>query len=217
VTATLSTLQHFVVAIGLSGQALQVGEMDYSMASTVKNATLRIDKIDTGDNIVLLKTAVSSTSKEYAFAFRPYSAFQLGVGGAGVVSFAKLHKYETVPVTGGAAIVDTQGAEHTAVNVAAMLSIVPNAFAASDFHPMFELGVGPASSLSIYAGLGVAYGKVFSLGGGFALAQVQELQSSETVGQILAASTDLKTSKHFVGGFYLHLTASANLSGAKSN
>lgn len=214
---TLQFLHNFKDVMQKVNVPIKVGEIDFADASSVRNATLRIEPIQPPGSVQLVKTDPLPEAKEYKFAFRPYSAFQLGVGGAAVFSFAKTHKYQVTPVSGGFQIKDAQTTDYTGASVAAMLTIVPNKWAQSDFHPLFEIGVGPQSSIALYSGFGAQFGKIFSFGAGIVFEQVDELAPGLSLGQVLANSGDLKTRKQFVGGLYLHFTATATVSGGKNN
>jgi hypothetical protein len=213
----LAELQRFERTMKKVNVPIKVGTIDFADPGSIRNAKLRVETVSEESTTPLVKTDLAPGTKEYNFAFRPYSAFQLGVGGATVFSFVKGHKFEALPVTGGFRITDSQKSDYSSASVAAMLTFVPSAWAQSDFHPLFEIGAGPQSSLALYAGAGVQFGKVFSFGAGVVFEQLDQLASGLSVGQMLANASDLKTKKSFVGGLYLHLTATANVSGGKSN
>jgi hypothetical protein len=209
-------LKHFAATMKKVNEPILLGEVDYASALVTKT-TLKITQATDIPDDVLEAVKPSRATKEIDLSFRSYDAVQIGVGGAMVYSFVKSHKFEAKPLSGGGfKVTDTQDSDHTGTDVAAMLTIVPNSWADSDFHPLFEIGVSPQKNLGIFAGLGLTFNSTFSFGAGVAFQQVDELKGLK-VGDPLSNAADLKTEKRFATGVYLHFTASATIHGSTNN
>jgi hypothetical protein len=203
---SLNSLRQFTSDMKKVNQPLVLGTVTYADAAIERHRKLTIAKVQNlPDGLTPARDI-----EVYELDFQPFSAVQLGVGGALVYSFVKKHHFEASPENGSFRVTDTEEGQFSGTNVAAMMTIVPRFWADSDFHPLFEVGVKPEDDLGLYAGFGVKFLGAFSFGAGVAFERRDQLGPGLSVGQVLDSKDKFKTEKRFETGFYLHLTASTD-------
>jgi hypothetical protein len=149
---------------------------------------------------------------EFAIRFVPYSPVKLGLGAAAIYSFVSDAKYTTQPVDGGFQIVESPDQkQYQEGGIAAVLTITPRGWTDPTFGGFFEVGVQPTDDLGLIAGAGIRLFDIASFGAGIAFQQVDVLSPGLSLGDTVAAESDLKTAKRFKAGVYLHITLSIDV------
>jgi len=209
---SLDGMKQFMAVMAKVNEPVELATVTYD-GVRVNHGKVKVSKTQSfpdGINFVREKNDVGF----YNLDFKPYSAYQLGVGAALIFSFVEKHEFETFSTADGKfRIIDGEEDDYEGTNLAAMMTIVPSRWADSDFHPLFEIGVKPEDDLGIYAGFGVRFSNIFSFGVGAAFEQVDQLEGNLRVNDIIDTKEALKTEKRFEPGVYLHFTASIGMAG----
>lgn len=170
--------------------------------------SLQIERIDDNAKGESFKKATG----DFKLRFVPYSPVRLGLGAAAIYSFVSDAKYTTQPVDGGFRIVESPDQkQYQEGGIAAVLTITPRGWTDPTFGGFFEVGVQPTDDLGLIAGAGIRLFDIASFGAGIAFQQVDVLAPGLSLGDTIAAESDLKTAKRFKAGVYLHITLSIDV------
>lgn len=188
-------------------RALRLGTVAY-LPREDQVWALRIERVD--ENAP--GTTVSQIAGDFKLRFVPYSPVRLGLGAAAIYSFVSDAKYTTQPVDGGFRIVESPDQkQYQEGGIAAVLTITPRGWTDPTFGGFFEVGVQPTDDLGLIAGAGIRLFDIASFGAGIAFQQVDVLSPGLSLGDTIAAESDLKTAKRFKAGVYLHITLSIDV------
>lgn len=172
--------------------------------------TLKIERVDA--NTPEGGKRPNKAEGEFPIRFTPYSPVKLGLGAAAIYSFVRDAKFTTQPVEGGFRIVESPDQkQYQEGGIAAVLTITPRGWTDQTFGGFFEVGVQPTDDLGLIAGAGIRLFDIASFGAGIAFQQVDVLSPGLSLGDTVAAESDLKTAKRFKSGVYLHITLSLDV------
>lgn len=140
----------------------------------------------------------------YQFVFKPRERVRLRLLPALVYGLVRVPEFEAVKQGEGLTIRET-AREYSKEELAAMLTVTPEAWADSAFAPHLQLGITPGKDkTAFYVGVGFAATRV-SFGLGLLAREVPRLADGLAPGAPLSSPDELKTVNHFKTGLYFQL------------